>query len=67
MTTVQKKQAAPAGDAMRFVPRPLTQEEQIDRNIANMERIAGSDKKQVVEFLQRAGILNKAGKLQAAP
>lgn len=41
----------------------LTRDEQIDRNIANMKRIASSDKKTVVAFLQRAGILDGRGKL----
>ena len=71
MTTARKKEVLSTDGGARvakreeFVARPLTQEEQIDRNIANMQRIAGSDKKQVVEFLKRAGILDKTGKLQA--
>jgi len=44
---------------------PLSAEEQIDRNIENMKRIARGDKKSVVDFLKRAGILNEAGKLPA--
>ena len=44
----------------------LSKDEQIERNIANMQRIAHGDKESVSDFLKRAGILDKAGKMPAA-